>query len=63
MAGQLLASIDGCRGGTSAVAAYPPTAVLTPGVGCRGSRGRPVGRMTERDDLPLPDYDHLPVGS
>src|SRR5688572_11200318 len=25
-------------------------------------RGRRL-RMTERDDLPLPDYDHLPVGS
>ena len=55
-----------------AVAAYPPTGPHTrcrmPGGGGRrfgpepdrSTRGR---RMTERDDLPLHDYDHLHVGS
>lgn len=39
----------------------PTDRLLTPGsVGEGPGRRRP---MTERDDLPLDDYDHLPVGS
>jgi hypothetical protein len=43
------------------IAAYPRTGSSHP-VSDAGGPGRRFG-MTARDDLPLPDYDHLQVGS
>src|SRR3954453_7530464 len=50
----------GSRKETSMVAAYPPTGPSHPVWGAGGAGRR--SPMTEHDQLPLPDYDHLPIG-